>query len=151
MATAQQNGYVYIYVTNEIVRFAHTFKNNKHANGQSGMDVWFDDLRACPEPVEWVSHRTRPFPPTSPDRGRWGSEAGQEITPLSSKALLKTPNDRMLQQNEWDEEFGIQQGTVSNQRTINGAPHIPMRRKNLFPSQRSRKFLDRILMNNPGR
>jgi RHS repeat-associated protein len=32
---------------------------------------------------------------------------GQEITPLSSKALLKTPNDRMLQQNEWDEEFGL--------------------------------------------
>jgi RHS repeat-associated protein len=32
---------------------------------------------------------------------------GQEITPLSSKALLKTPNDRMLQQNEWDDEFGI--------------------------------------------
>jgi RHS repeat-associated protein len=32
---------------------------------------------------------------------------GQEISPLSSKALLKTPNERMLQQNEWDEEFGM--------------------------------------------
>jgi RHS repeat-associated protein len=30
-----------------------------------------------------------------------------EITPLSSKAVLKTPNERMLQQNEWDEEFGL--------------------------------------------
>jgi len=37
--------------------------------------------------------------------------AGQEITPLSlysrRDALLKTPNERMLQQNEWDEEFGM--------------------------------------------
>lgn len=75
--TASANGYVYIYVTNE-----------------SGQDVWFDDLM--------VTHRTGPLL----------QEAhfypfGQEITPLSSKALLKTPNDRMLQQNEWDEEHGL--------------------------------------------
>jgi RHS repeat-associated protein len=75
--TAQQNGYVYVYVTNE-----------------SNLDVWFDDLM--------VSHRTGPLL----------QEAhfypfGQEITPLSSKALLKTPNDRMLQQNEWDEAYGL--------------------------------------------
>jgi RHS repeat-associated protein len=75
--TALQNGYVYVYVTNE-----------------SGRDIWFDDLM--------VSHRTGPLL----------QEAhfypfGQEISPLSSKALLKTPNDRMLQQNEWDEEFGM--------------------------------------------
>ena len=75
--TALQNGYVYIYVTNE-----------------SGIDVWFDDLM--------VSHRTGPLL----------QEAhyypfNQEISPLSSRALLKTPNERMLQQNEWDEELGL--------------------------------------------
>jgi len=97
--TAQQNGYVFVYVSNKIVRFAHTYKINKQIHGQSNMDVWFDDLM--------VSHRTGPFPPTSPARGRWGTMACHEITHLSSKALLKTPNDRILQQNEWDEEFGM--------------------------------------------
>jgi RHS repeat-associated protein len=75
--TAQHNGYVYVYATNE-----------------SGFDVWFDDL--------FVTHRTGPLL----------QEAhfypfGMEITPLSSKAVLKTPNERMLQQNEWDDEFGL--------------------------------------------
>ena len=32
--TAPQNGYVYVYATNEIVRFAHTIKNNKQVHGQ---------------------------------------------------------------------------------------------------------------------
>ena len=77
MSTSHQNGYVYLYATNE-----------------SGFDVWFDDL--------FVTHRTGPLL----------QEAhfypfGMEITPLSSKAVLKTPNERMLQQNEWDEEFGL--------------------------------------------
>ena len=77
MSTSHQNGYVYLYATNE-----------------SGFDVWFDDL--------FVTHRT----------GSLLQEAhfypfGMEITPLSSKAALKTPNERMLQQNEWDEEFGL--------------------------------------------
>jgi hypothetical protein len=90
--TAQQNGYVYVYATNE-----------------SQFDVWFDDLFACPEYVEWVTHRTGPLLQACPDkRGKAHFYPfGQEITPLSSKAVLKTPNDRMLQQNEWDEEFGL--------------------------------------------
>jgi len=83
--TAQQNGYVYVYVSNEIVRFAHTCKKHKQIRGQINRNVWFDDLM--------VSHRTGSFPPTSPDRGRWGSVADQAITPLSlysrKDALLK--------------------------------------------------------------
>ncbi len=91
MATAKQNGYVYIYVTNEIVRFAHTFKNNKQVHGQSGLGIWFDDLI--------VTNRTGPLLQACPDeRGKAHFYPfGQEITPLSSKALLKIPNDRMLQ------------------------------------------------------
>jgi RHS repeat-associated protein len=116
--TAQQNGYVYVYATNEIVRFAHTIennkqvhgqidrfahtiKNNKQGHGQSGFDVWFDDL--------FVTHRTGPLLQACPDESGKAHfyPFGMEITPLSSKAVLKTPNERMLQQNEWDEEFGL--------------------------------------------
>jgi RHS repeat-associated protein len=42
--TIPKNGYLFVFVSNEIVRFAHATQSNKLANGQSQGSVYFDDL-----------------------------------------------------------------------------------------------------------
>jgi len=39
-----KNGYLFVFVSNEIVRFAHATQSNKPANGQCQGSVYFDDL-----------------------------------------------------------------------------------------------------------
>ncbi len=75
---AQKNGFVYIYTSNE-----------------SPVNVFFDDIT--------VVHRTGPLLQESAFY-----PFGMEITPLSSYAAIKTPNQKDYQRNELDEEFGLE-------------------------------------------
>lgn len=73
-----KNGFIYVFTTNE-----------------SPVDVWFDDIN--------VIHRTGPLLQESSFY-----PFGMEITPLSSYAAIKVPNERDYQKNELDEEFGLE-------------------------------------------
>ena len=73
-----KNGFIYVFTTNE-----------------SPVDVWFDDVS--------VIHRTGPLLQESSFY-----PFGMEITPLSSYAAIKVPNERDYQKNELDEEFGLE-------------------------------------------
>ena len=74
---APKNGFLYIYSSNE-----------------SPVNVFFDDIT--------VVHRTGPLLQESAFY-----PFGMEITPLSSYAAIKTPNQKDYQRNELDEEFGV--------------------------------------------
>ncbi|MCU0375450.1 MAG: hypothetical protein MUF24_09090, partial [Chitinophagaceae bacterium] len=100
--TRQQNGYVYVYVTNEIRRLAHTIKDIKQVNGQNRIDLWYATMRV------YYQFQSTPLIPTTPTP--LPAPTCQPInfsTYQPGLALLKTPNDRMLQQNEWDEAYGL--------------------------------------------
>lgn len=76
-ALVPKNGFVYVYTMNE-----------------SALNVWFDNVT--------VQHFTGPLLQESAFY-----PFGAKIVPLSSHAALKTVNERDLQRNERDEEFGV--------------------------------------------
>ena len=51
--TITKNGYLFVFISNE-----------------SRSSVYFDDLTACPEPVEWVTHTSGPLLEACPDEGK---------------------------------------------------------------------------------
>jgi hypothetical protein len=60
----QGQGYLFVFVSNDMEHKRNSpnpLKNNKQAFGQSQGSVYFDDLTACPEPVEWVTHTPGPL------------------------------------------------------------------------------------------